>query len=239
MDHCRQIMKSTLSLLCGMLFLCGARSTWAAAENIAVTLDPGGEQRENRQMAERMRNDLKNVLERRGGYKVRLIDSAEAFKQDQGEYLLNVKIVRYRSGSKAARIIVGFGAGSAALDIHYELLDPRGRSLLSKDDGVGTSLDWQRLARKLNENMLAAIQQRLASGEAPGAEVAAPRKDEPKEAEESPAFTQVTQSVSKAAAPASSADPAEQLKKLEKLHKEGLITDAEYKEKRKDILDRL
>ncbi len=225
MCGCRQVVRSALMLLCGVLLMGGAGSARAASENIAVVLDPGGDQRENRQLAERMKNDLKNVLERRGGYKVRLLGAADEFKQGQGEYLLDVRIVRYRSGSKAARLVVGFGAGAASLDIHYEFTDPQGRKMVSKDDGVGTSLDWQRLARKLNENMLAAIQQSLASGEAAAVEPAVPAKA-------APAATQ-------AAKPAASAEPSEQLKKLETLKKDGLITDSEYQQKRKDILDRL
>jgi hypothetical protein len=239
MYGCKQSVKSALILLCGFLFLCGAISAWAAVENIAVFINPGVDQRENRQMADRMRNDLQNVLERRGGYKVRLLDTAEDFKQDQGEYLLNVRIVRYNSGSKAARIIVGFGAGAASMDIHYEFSDPRGREMLSKEDGVGTSLDWQRLARKLNENILAAIQHCPASGEAAGVEKSVPGKDEPKKPEECPASAQVTQAASEVVAPASSTEPSEQLRKLETLRKEGLITDSEYKQKRQAILDRL
>lgn len=220
MNGFKRSMRSVLGMICGGLCLCGAGMAQAASEAIAVVMDPGGEQRENLQMADRMKRDLINVLERRGGYKARLLGAADEFKQDQGEYLLNVRIVRYRSGSKAARIVVGFGAGAAALDIHYEFTDPHGRTLLSKDDGVGTSMDWQRLARKLNENILAAIQQRLASGEA-----AVP-------AQATPAATPV-------AAPAPASEPSEQLKKLESLRKEGLITEAEYQQKRKAILDRL
>ena len=233
MHGCKQTMKSASVLLCGLLFLSGAISARAASEKIAVLVDPGNEQRENRQMAERMRDDLQNVLNRRGDYEARQLTTLDEFKKDQGEYLLNVRIVRYNSGSKAARIFVGLGAGAASLDIHYEFSDPRGGKLLSKDDGVGTSLDWQRLARKLNENILDAIQRRLASGEPASVEEAIPAKDEPKKSEERPASAQV------APAPAPSSEPAEQLRKLEGLKKEGLITDAEYQQKRQAILDRL
>ncbi len=69
------------------------------------------------------------------------------------------------------------GAGAASLDIHYEFVDPNGRALISKDDGVGTSVDWPRLARKLNENMLAAIQERLGGGAGAAAATAAPGAD--------------------------------------------------------------
>jgi hypothetical protein len=233
MHNCRRSVKSASLLLCGLLSLCGTISARAASEKIAILVDPGNEQRENRQMAERMRDDLQNVLNRRGDYEARQLATLDEFKKDQGEYLLNVRIVRYNAGSKAARIIVGFGAGAASMDIHYEFTDPRGGKLLSKDDGVGTSLDWQRLARKLNENILDAIQRRLASGEPAEMEAAAPAKVEPAKSEVQPAPAQV------APTPAASSEPAEQLRKLEGLKKEGLITDAEYQQKRQAILDRL
>jgi hypothetical protein len=150
-----------------------------------------------------------------------------------------VRIVRYNPGSKAARMFVGLGAGAASLDIHYEFSDPRGRKMLSKDDGVGTSLEWQRLARKLNENILDAIQRRLASGEPADVEEVVAVRDEPKKSEERPASAQAIQASSEVVAPASSTEPAEQLRKLEAVRKEGLITDSEYQQKRQAILDRL
>ena len=47
---------------------------------------------------------------------------------------------------------VGFGAGAASLDNHYELLGPDLDLIMAWDDGVGTSGDWKRLPRKLNSN---------------------------------------------------------------------------------------
>lgn len=42
-----------------------------------------------------------------------------------------------------------------------------------------------------------------------------------------------------AAAPAAPGDEKAQLRKLKQMREEGLITDEEYQEKRKDILDRM
>jgi hypothetical protein len=67
-----------------------------------------------------MEGDLIDLLTR-SGYQAALIGSKEEFKARDGRYLLTVKIVKYNPGSSAARIIVGFGAGAASLDNHYEL----------------------------------------------------------------------------------------------------------------------
>jgi len=127
------------------------------------------------------------------------------------------------------------GAGSCSLDIHYELFGPNGNMLLSKDDGCGSSLDWQRLARKLNETMLAAIQARLRAGNldatvapvplAPVAPVSAPVV--------APAPVPVSAPV------AVTGDSVDQLRQLDAMKKQRLISESEYKQKRKQILDRL
>lgn len=221
------------------------QSALASGEAIAVYLDPGNQQRENLQMADRMRHDLKNVLDRRGNYRSRLISAPDQYRAGQDEYLLNVTIVRYNSGSKAARIIVGFGAGTATLDIHYEFIDPRGNKLLSKDDGVATSLDWQRLARKLNENILAAVQQSLTAGGQPVAEPrgpvpAAPRDPAPPPPEAASVAPPVVPAPAPAVAvPTAPADPAERLRRLDSLRKEKQISESEYRQKRKEILEAL
>ncbi len=233
--------KHMLGGLCVGLFLGWVGSVGAAGERFAILMDPGSTDRENRQMATRMERDLKKVLEKRGDYRARILRSADEFKADQDEYLLSVKIASYNSGSKAARIIVGFGAGTATLNIHYELTNPRGATVLSKEDGAGTSLDWQRLARKMNENILEAVQQRLARGDALKVEPGAPQP-EPARKIGGPVSREV---VAPSSAPgvkspaAASSEPAEQLRKLEALKKEKLISDSEYQQKRKEILDRL
>ncbi|OGP59454.1 MAG: hypothetical protein A2V65_03940 [Deltaproteobacteria bacterium RBG_13_49_15] len=217
-----RIIKSALLFACCFLFICCSGPARGARESrsIAVYLDRGGDDKATKQMGAWMEGDIKNVLARRGGYNVRIISSRDEFKSGQGEYLVTLKIIRYNPGSKAARIIVGFGAGYASLDIHYELIGPSGNTLISKDDGCATSLDWQRLGRKLNENILAAIQPRIAAG------------DLSPEAAVTPAPAKTTEA----------ADPkniAEQLRQLEELHEQKLITDDEYKQKRKKILDTL
>lgn len=241
--------KNLLLIVC----LFGLSQGWIAcaggSEPIAIMLDPGGTARENRQMGERMERDLKNILEKRGGYHARILRSRTEYRQMAGEYLLDVRITRYNAGSKAARIVVGFGAGSASLNIHYELIGPGGNVLLSQDDGCGTSLDWQRLARKLNENILAAIQARFRAGNleaAVSAPASAPQRAEPAAPPTivaTPVPVPVTSTPQPTPAPVpiqvAPGDPVEQLRQLDAMRKQRLISENEYKHKRKEILGRL
>jgi len=103
-----------------------------------------------------MEKDMLRVLAK-AGYQAKLIADRKEYTSGPDSYLLKVKIIRYSPGAKAARLVVGYGAGAASLDIHYELLGAREQSLLAKDDGVGSSRDWQFCCRKLNQNMSQAI----------------------------------------------------------------------------------
>lgn len=246
-------MKSVRVACAGLLAWCCLVGVALAGDRIAILMDPGSTDRSTRQIGERMERDLKNVLDKRGNYSSRIISSRDDFKQDSGEYLLNVRIVRYNPGSKAARMIVGFGAGSCSLDIHYEFIGSKGNTLISKDDGVGSSLDWQRLARKLNENILESVQTRLKAGNldadvapakgAPGTLAApvvqaAPASPVKPVNQAAPVVTTPAPTVS-TAPDAASGDPVEQLRKLDAMKKQRLISESEYKQKRKQILDRL
>jgi hypothetical protein len=243
-------------LMTGLLLMGATAAIAGGNTRVALLLNPGSPARQNIQMAERMERDLKNVLERRGNFTARILRSHDEFKTGANEYLLNVRIVRYNAGSKAARIIVGFGAGTATFDIHYELVGPAGNTLLSKDDGCATSLDWQRLARKMNENILAAVEARLAAGRLDEDLAATPAATEPapapvpvppppetvppsQAAPPTPAAPDVTGSAPEPeAATTPSRSAVEQLRELETLRKENLISEEEYRVKRKRILDR-
>ena len=77
------------------------------------------------------KNQLNQVGERLEAYVIEIfadngvsavkIPSRDKFDPATGQYLLTVKMVRYNPGSKAARILVGMGAGATSLDLHYEL----------------------------------------------------------------------------------------------------------------------
>lgn len=111
-----------------------------------------------------MERDLLNML-RRSGYEAALIESKGEFEARKGRYLLTVKIESYNPGSSAARMLVGYGAGAASLDNHYEFYGAAPQPLMTWDDGVGTSQHWKRLPRKLNANTVRKITEKLTASE--------------------------------------------------------------------------
>ncbi|EKD25855.1 MAG: hypothetical protein ACD_79C01467G0001, partial [uncultured bacterium] len=195
------------------------------------------------QIAKWLQGDLRKLLIKRGKYEARIISSADDFRKGQDEYLIDIKIMRYNPGSKAARIIVGFGAGSASLDIHYELIGPSGKTLLSKDDGCGTSLDWQRLARKLNENILSSIKPVIAEGDTYTSKENEEEETQVSEKSDTLGETEEVfesdEEPDKQNVSDSSKDPSIQLKTLKKLYDDGLINDEEYAAKKQEILNKI
>lgn len=134
--------------------------------SIFVLLDRGitdgmnaRQERAQNDIGDWMGNDLVKMLNK-AGYEATLIQKQNEYTPEAGEYLLKATIVKYDPGSTAARVIVGFGAGSASMDMHYEL-SGKGESLLKYDDGVGSSMDWKRVARKLNENALKRVTEKM------------------------------------------------------------------------------
>ena len=115
------------------------------------------------QVADWMDDDLVRVFARytKAGYQAKRIEKRTDFTPQTGNYLLTVKIIEYRPGSKAARMFVGYGAGGVSLKIHYELYANGKNAILVKDDGVFSGREWISAARKLNENMAKAITERL------------------------------------------------------------------------------
>lgn len=115
------------------------------------------------QVADYMEPDLLQRL-RGAGYDA-AVSSAEAAASGPGQYTLRVRIVDYRGGSKTARMFVGFGAGAARLDSHFELIGPGGQSYASGSPGATTSqTDWRRVVRKVNDEIVAAVNVRLRQG---------------------------------------------------------------------------
>lgn len=105
-----------------------------------------------------MGRDLVTMLNK-AGYEASLIENRKQYKS--GTYLLKVSIVKYNAGSKAARIIVGYGAGAVSLDTKYELFAPEGNRILSDEHGVGSGRDWTFCARKLNTQTVDAVKNKL------------------------------------------------------------------------------
>ena len=95
------------------------------------------------------------------GYETQQIASPDAFTPGEATYLLIIKVVNYNPGSKAARMLVGFGAGSAALDTHYDLITSDKQTIFSKDHGRASSKDWRNICRRLNKDMLIAVSEKL------------------------------------------------------------------------------
>lgn len=115
------------------------------------------------QLSDWMDDDLVRVFARyaKSGYQAKRIEKRKDFTPQSNNYLLSVRILEYRAGSKAARIVVGFGAGGVSLKIHYELSANGRNAIISKDDGVFSGREWISAARKLNENMAKAVTERL------------------------------------------------------------------------------
>ncbi len=91
----------------------------------------------------------------KSGYKPIILEEKAAFRPMPGSYLLAVTIKKYNPGNKALRMTIGFGAGAVSMDIHYDLYADASSSILSRDDGVGSSNpNWIVVPAKLNEKML-------------------------------------------------------------------------------------
>jgi hypothetical protein len=114
------------------------------------------------EVADFMEPDLLALL-RDAGYDAAVV-SGEA-QPAAGQYKLNVQITEYNGGSKAARMFVGFGAGAARLATHFELFGPTGTSYTSGSPGASTGrTSWQRVARKVNQEIVSAVGVRLRQG---------------------------------------------------------------------------
>lgn len=138
------------------VLLLGAWAAAAAGPAIDILIEPGDSaQLTPKQYEQRL--DLKNYMVRtlpvkmqRHGIEGRIIGEKSDYA-GEGRQLLVVRYVRYNPGATAARIIVGFGAGAASLDVTHALYDGD-KSILTWTDGCGTSEHWQRLVNKINDN---------------------------------------------------------------------------------------
>jgi Domain of unknown function (DUF4410) len=163
-----------LGLLAFTLTACGGRQsapTLASGKRLAVlvfmdrTLAPETPAEKATQMAEVadfMEPDLLAVL-RDSGYDAAVV--AGAAQPVEGQYTLKVQITEYNGGSKAARMFVGFGAGAARLESHFELIGPNGTSYTQGSPGASTGrTSWQRVVRKVSQEIVAAVNVRLRQG---------------------------------------------------------------------------
>lgn len=102
-----------------------------------------------------MDRDLLKIF-RDNGYQPVLLKKMQDYRTDQGKLLI-VSVERFNPGSRAARAFVGFGAGSASLDVSYKLLDERGALLAEWRDGVGSSKGPTYCAQTLNRRALTKV----------------------------------------------------------------------------------
>ena len=109
-----------------------------------------------------METDLINRLNR-SGYDAKLIHSKSEFTPGEGKYLVCVEVESYNPGSNVARMLVGFGAGACSMDCHYAVFGQGSESILSWDDGVGTSGDWRRIPNTLDDRLVRKLNTELAA----------------------------------------------------------------------------
>ena len=114
------------------------------------------------QVGEFMEQDLPAVL-KKSGFNARLISKRSEYQGAAGSYLLTVKITNYNPGSKAARMLVGYGAGATSMDTHYELYGSDSKPLLSDNQSVGSGRDWRNVIRKINEQTAKAVSNKVSA----------------------------------------------------------------------------
>ncbi len=100
-----------------------------------------------------MEPDLHSIL-LAAGFQLVMSENPETFVPGPNRFLLIIKVVDYKPGSKAARILVGFGAGALVLDTQHLLYRGPKQLLLQGTGSVGSGRDWNHAARKLNLQIL-------------------------------------------------------------------------------------
>jgi hypothetical protein len=54
-------------------------------------------------------------------------------------FTLDVRILAWRKGNAAKRVIVGLGSGRESADIHYRLIDSSGKTVIDRKDTIRTN----------------------------------------------------------------------------------------------------
>jgi hypothetical protein len=170
----RSLFVVLLSMLASSLWLgCGGRTGTAATmpdgsrlaimvhtdERITPDMAPDRVAQLS-QISDWMENDLLSILGKTGYAATRIEDPATP--PGPGRLVLRISITDYNAGSKAARMLVGFGAGAAVLRTHFELYgDASATPLIVGDPDVGSGRDWRNSARKVNLQTVDAVNARL------------------------------------------------------------------------------
>ena len=113
------------------------------------------------QVGTSLSESLFSALKRRGINSTPLRAQGD-FKPSAKNYLLVVKITRYDAGNKAARMLVGFGAGSASMDSHFELSSAPGKVVDQGDPSIASGRDWRFIVQKTTEIISSSVERSLA-----------------------------------------------------------------------------
>jgi hypothetical protein len=111
------------------------------------------------QLADWLEPDFLSILNNMGFSAAQIADPNTP--PGPGRYVVRYRIINYNAGSKAARMFVGYGAGSARLDTGYELIGPNGTVYAQGAPSIASSRDWNYAARKVNQETAKAINNRL------------------------------------------------------------------------------
>lgn len=96
-----------------------------------------------------MDRDLHNSLKRRGLTPTRI--NAEKDFSGKG-HLLKITILDHKMIPKGARFLGGMMAGADRLNVHYDLVNASGKTVLSWDDVQGSTKGGTYVAQTLNRN---------------------------------------------------------------------------------------
>ena len=118
------------------------------------------------QFTQWMERDLVKRLTK-SGYQAAAIKTRDEFEPCEGRYLLTTENVRYNPGSRTARALIGFGAGFASVDVHYEFYGVETQPLMVWDDGASTGrVSLAGIAQKLDQHAVERITEMFASSKA-------------------------------------------------------------------------
>lgn len=171
----KNVTSIVLSLLTGAVLLSGCATpsiapTTASGQKIKISvISNRGNPKEMESRQWQYRNEVGSYMEvdlinrlNRTGYEAKLIQSVSEYVPLPNSYLLSMEITSYNPGSSVARIMVGYGAGACSLDMHYVVKN--GSKVLQEwNDGIGTSSDWRRLPRALDDKLVRKLNAELLS----------------------------------------------------------------------------